>query len=153
MIFNRLIINNGFNININEIEILYHGTSSSRAKRIVEQGFRKGIIFFAEESYTAEYFAFESLGKYKTDKKKRNRYSRQTLPKSLTIIEFRIPKNIAVQLKIDRANRRRIGEAMDLGVPPVDRGSGHERILYNVNAFNNALRLGYISTRRLRIKR
>jgi RHS repeat-associated protein len=47
-------------------EILYHGTSSNRASKIVgnqyyqAQGF-KGKTFFAEDYNTAKYFAFESI--------------------------------------------------------------------------------------------
>ncbi|MBD2491385.1 Ig-like domain-containing protein [Aulosira sp. FACHB-615] len=137
---------------ISNFEVLYHGTSSSRAKNIVEGGFKKSPTYLAEEQNTAEYFAFESLSKYALEVKRQNRYTLETAPKSLTIIKFQIPKELATELKIDQANRSLIGEEKGLPTPIIEGGSGHERILYNIDGFNKALKSGQITTSRYRRK-
>ena len=134
----------------NDFEVLYHGTSSNRAGKIVgsqffePQGFKKFPTFFAEDYATSRYFAFEQMAKYNIPA--------ETPPKSLTIIKFEIPKDIASHLGIDRASRRRIGEELDLPLPPIEGGSGNERILYDVDTFNNVLKSGQINTTRFKIK-
>ncbi|BAZ16399.1 hypothetical protein NIES4071_82750 [Calothrix sp. NIES-4071] len=118
----------------------------------MEQGFRQAPTFFAEEYPTARYFAFESISRYNTELKRQNRFTLETPPKSLTIIEFQISKSLAFELKIDRVHRTRIGQEMDLPILYIEGGSEHERILYRINTFNQALKSGQINTRRYRIR-
>ena len=93
------------------------------------------MTYFAEDFSTAEYFAFESIAKYMPD---------QQTPKSLTVIEFKIPKQLAGDMGLFKRNP--IG-AME-GMPFVDiaGGTGFERILSGegLKKFNDALRQGII---------
>lgn len=127
--------------------ILYHGTSSSRASKIVgniskpAEGFR-GTTYFAEDFPTAEYFAFESLAKYT---------SYQQIPKSMSVIEFRIPKQLIRNTDLFR--RSPIGAAEGMPFTDISGGTGFERILSGegLKKFNDALGQGIISVRRRRL--
>jgi RHS repeat-associated protein len=124
---------------------LFHGTTGSRASRIVgnefypTRGFRPGgdgAVFFAEDASTAFHFGREAAA--------------GTGARSVTAIEFTMPRSLAQDLGL--LNRNVLGEfrgACPLDIPG---GTGFERIMTggNIDAFNQALRNGTISTRRLR---
>jgi RHS repeat-associated protein len=132
---------------LSEEVTLYHGTSSSRSSKIVgnslkpKRGFR-GDTFFAEDFVTAEWFANESVVKYGYG---------QTLPKSFSVIEFRIPAKLAADLGL--LKRSIIGQATELRFVDIAGSSGFERILTSKNLarFNNALRKGEILVRRKKL--
>jgi len=130
--------------------ILFHGTTSNRASKIVgnqfyeTQGFKKAPVFLAEDYNTARYFAFEKLAALVPNQ-----------PKSLTVVEFKIPTQLANDLGIGQDSRSVIGVFEELRFPDIPGGTGHERILRNltdVQRFNDVLKAGQIKVRRQRVK-
>jgi len=130
-----------------EIMPLYHGTSSSRASKIVgnevkvTRGFNSQT-YFAEDFATAEYFSFESIAKYPAS---------LDVPKSLSVIEFKIPKSLAKEMGL--LKRHPIGSTEGLPFVDISGGTGFERILSgkNIKKFNEALKEGKIIVRRKKI--
>ena len=121
--------------------LLYHGTSSNKARKIVTKGFRPGsdgAVFFAEDMETARYFA--STVKLAPD---------EDPPKSFTIIIFDIPDEIIQNL----FRKGIIGEFRD--APPIQisaTSSPYEYILHDLNvieSFNCLL----LNTKKINSKR
>ncbi|WP_075186541.1 hypothetical protein [Teredinibacter haidensis] len=117
-------------------EILYHGTSSNIASKIVIHGFRSAPVFFAEDFVSARVFGATRAGLNSSS--------------NVTVIEFTIPQAIA-----DAAITYRGLIGSYWGVPFVDipGGSGNERVIPTdgqMQIFNGALKAGVISQRRLR---
>jgi hypothetical protein len=134
-----------------EFVTLYHGTTSNRASKIVgnlfyeTQGFKKTPTFLAEDFNTAEYFGITKLA----DSTSPNQ------AKSVSVIEFKIPKQLATELGIGSENRRIIGALEDLFTPDIAGGTGYERVLNsvtNLQVFNQALKTKTISVRRMRVR-
>jgi len=130
---------------------LYHGTSSNRASKIVgnqfyeTQGFKKQPVFFAEDYPTAEYFAYEKMAARDVP----------NIPKSATVIEFKLSESLANDVGLGANNRRIIGQDNYLPFPDIPGGSGYERITLNssdLEKFNNALKSGNIQVRRLKVR-
>ena len=121
--------------------ILTHGTSSNRASKIARGGFR-GETFLAEDVATSRHFAYESIAKYKPG---------EMLPRSLTSIEFRIPRPLAKKLGL--IERSTIGQTRGLKWVDIQGGSGFERVLSadKLKAFNESLKAGEIGVRRLKL--
>jgi hypothetical protein len=126
-----------------EVVRRYHGTSSNKASKIVQGGFKPGpdgVVFFAEDAQTAEFFAVTTKTPPGSD-----------VPRSFTVIEFTIPRNLAEDLGL--LNRTLIGSYRD--APMIQPGvSPYEVILYeaDIHAFNQALDDGLIIARRLRLR-
>ncbi|MCG7945552.1 MAG: hypothetical protein N0C84_04330, partial [Candidatus Thiodiazotropha taylori] len=119
-----------------ETQILYHGTSSNAASKIILRGFRKPPVFFAEDIATARHFGRARAA--------------FTGALSVTVIEFEIPESVIKSLGLTRGP---IG--YDLGLPFVDipGGTGYELIINShgsLSIFNGALMTGAIKVRRLR---
>ena len=126
---------------------LYHGTSSNKASRIVGSAYHtqsglRGSTDLAEEFETARHFALESLIHYGPG---------QTAPRSLSVIEFSIPRQLADKLGIGSGSRRLLGEDLGLLATDIAGGSGFERKLFNAAGFNEALKSGEIQFRRMRV--
>lgn len=120
-----------------EMVTLYHGTSASRAARIVKRGFRAGAdgaVYFAEDFATAEHFAESAQF--------------ATGARSATVIRLHMPKSIA-------ANFERGTLGAFRGAPAIDilGGTGFERILFkdSISSFNEAIRKGVVQVSRLRV--
>ncbi|WP_181790316.1 RHS repeat-associated core domain-containing protein [Myxococcus llanfairpwllgwyngyllgogerychwyrndrobwllllantysiliogogogochensis] len=131
---------------------LFHGTTGNRAAKIMgsllykARGFRagtKGAVFFAEERATAEFFANQAPRNHTND----------ILAKSRSLIEIKIPEELAKKFGIDELNREPIGAAMDLEFPDISGGSGFERILSKdlLDEFNQAIESGEIILRRSKL--
>ena|GEM_PF-1727648 len=134
--------------NANPITILYHGTSSNRASKIVGnqfyeiQGFKQVPTYLAEDYQTAYYFAREHIGKVDVPH----------IAKSITVIEFKIPEEIAESLNIGAESRRVIGQYAELRFPDIPGSTGYERVLTDIQKFNEALKEGTIHVRRKRTR-
>ncbi|MBI4852005.1 MAG: RHS repeat-associated core domain-containing protein, partial [Acidobacteria bacterium] len=128
-----------------EVEILYHGTTSNQAAKIVgndtypRKGFRPGYdgkVFFSEDFATAKEFARIGGGIFNG-------------AKSFTVIEFTIPKQLSINLGLNI--RYYLGFAR--GLRPISVGTGYERILESefVPAFNAAFQSNIITARRIKL--
>lgn len=118
--------------------IVYHGTTSNRASKIVKQGFRpRGNhrdVFFAEDLETAKYFALDKAG--------------DTGARQITVIRMEIPRALAEELGLTQ--RHLMGARTGLIVPDVP-GSRMERILesFRIPQFNELLKSREIEVTRL----
>ena len=123
-------------IEVPDIRIL-HGTSSNKASKIVQGGFKPGSdVYFAEDVSTAASFAYQKR-------------SEPIAAGSHSVIEFRVPVPLAQ--KFGLLERLPIGQNEALRW--VDVGSGYERILreHNIADFNSALTRKFIQQRRLKL--
>jgi hypothetical protein len=123
---------------------LYHGTSSNRAHKIINKGFRPGsdgAVFFAEDRLTAQYFALTV--KTAPD---------ETPPQNFTILIFDIPDSI-VQKLFARGLTGQFRDAPLIQISPVS--SPYEYVLNGSDAireFNNLfLNVKQVSFKRWRI--
>ncbi len=123
---------------------LYHGTSSSRAKKILEKGFRPeradDAVFFAEDKATAELFAV-------TTKPVKGKMP----PHSFTLMIFDIPDELANEL----FERGAIGEFRGVRRICLPNSSGYEQILNGreaIDKFNAALKGNIIQLLRHKIE-
>ncbi|WP_177241715.1 RHS repeat-associated core domain-containing protein [Myxococcus fulvus] len=132
---------------------LFHGTTGNRSAKIMgsvfykARGFtagKKGAVFFAEERATAEFFANQAPALHDNN----------TLARSRSIIEVKIPDELAKRFGISETERSLIGDAMDMELPDVQRGSGFERILNQefLDEFNGAIQSGEIILRRYKLR-
>ncbi|HUB68501.1 MAG TPA: RHS repeat-associated core domain-containing protein [Candidatus Methylacidiphilales bacterium] len=119
---------------------IYHGTTSNAASKILSGGFRPGAdgaVFFGEDFSTAQHFGLEAIAENGASSGK--------------VLSFQVPADLADQLGL--TSRNVLGEFR--GAPTIDipNGSGFERILQgnNIDAFNQALRSGQITTRTIPI--
>lgn len=141
--------------------ILYHGTSSKRASKIVgnnisqQQGFKitdRDSIFLAEDLHTARFFATEKVLDAISEAVNTGN---PDSPKYVTVIEFAIPTSVANELEIADCHRKLLGEFTDMTFPDIFDGTGFERILIgesNISAFNKSLACGDIKYKRLKFR-
>ena len=126
-----------------EYVFLYYGTSSARAKSILESGFslqytNLGSIYLAEEFFAAKTVAVD----------------RSPCGTSLSVLRFQIPRALAEQWGL--LERHVIGEDTDGFVEDANgMGTGFERILAPpfIPAFNAALAAGTIEAKELPVRR
>lgn len=111
-------------------------------------------IFFAEDINTARFFATEKLADATAFAV--NARNLETPPKNMSVIEFKIPLQVAINLEISDGHRRLLGEYTGMVFPDIAYGTGFERILIGserIIAFNGLLASKEISQRRLRFDR
>jgi hypothetical protein len=124
-----------------ETVTLYHGTTSSAARNILNGGFRAGAdnaVFLGEDFSTARFFGESRIA--------------ETGAKSGQVLRYTMPQSLAEELGL--TSRQVLGEFR--GAPPIDipGGSGFERIMTgrNIDAFNQAVKAGQISVKPIRIE-
>ena len=108
--------------------IIYHGTTSAKASRLLKKGFRNTDAYFAPDYRAAQAMALET-----------GRGNR-------TVMIFKIPVKLYESLGFKEGP---IGEYAQ--VRPADVGSGMELILKDVAQFNAALKDGTIGVTRWRV--
>jgi hypothetical protein len=119
-----------------DMETIFHGTTSNRASKIVQRGFRsqQGITFFSRSYDVAEHFALDAAS--------------STGARSSTVLILRVPRALASQL-----TEHELGALT--GAKPIDIAGGDARELLLQGdahaAFNRALLSGEIRHTRWRV--
>jgi len=123
-----------------ETVTLYHGTTTSAGRRIVNGEFRAGVdnaVFFGEDFSTARFFGEARIA--------------ETGASSGQVLRFNMPRSLAKDLGL--TSRQVLGEYR--GAPPIDipGSTGYEMLLMGdkVGLFNQAVRSGQISVKQTRI--